>query len=67
MTQQQQTHQAQQTVSNPSDDTTPRPGGGGLLEQAQGYANAARRARENCKNGEDAEQELLRRRNQSGQ
>lgn len=52
--------------SNDSDDTA-EPGGSGLLRQARGFANAARQARDNCQTGEEAENELRRRRNRSGQ
>jgi hypothetical protein len=38
-----------------------------LLQQAAGYADVARQARANCQRGADAEQELGRRRNRSGQ
>lgn len=41
--------------------------GGSLLEQAQGFAQVAREAVQDCQRGTDAAKELLRRRNQSGQ
>ena len=42
-------------------------GGGDLRQQAAAYANIAREARDDCQRGADAEQELHRRRNRSGQ
>jgi hypothetical protein len=44
-----------------------RPGGANLAEQARKYAEVARRAREQCQSGRTAEEELLNRRNRSGQ
>ena len=38
-----------------------------LLEQARGFAGAARQAVSDCKRGEEAIKELERRRNRSGQ
>jgi hypothetical protein len=38
-----------------------------LLAQAQGYAQVARQAYDECERGADAERELDRRRNRSGQ
>ncbi len=40
---------------------------GDLRQQAAAYANIAREARDDCQRGADAEQELQRRRNRSGQ
>lgn len=42
-------------------------GGDDLRQQAAAYANIARQARDDCQRGADAEQELHRRRNRSGQ
>ena len=46
--------------SDPFEENT-----GGLQQQAEAYARIAREARENC--DQDAERELQRRRNRSGQ
>ena len=62
---QQKTHQ--KTSPPSTEDMPPQPEGGGLLRQAKGYGDAARRARENCSRDEAAEKELMRRRNKSGQ
>lgn len=40
---------------------------GDLRQQAASYANIARQARDDCQRGADAEKELERRRNRSGQ
>jgi hypothetical protein len=40
---------------------------GDLRQQAAAYANIAREAHDDCQRGADAEQELARRRNRSGQ
>jgi hypothetical protein len=37
------------------------------MQQARGYGNVARRSRENCQQGQAAEQELHKRRNRSGE
>jgi hypothetical protein len=42
-------------------------GSGGLSQQASQYANVARHARDECHKGQQAEKELQRRRNKSGQ
>ncbi len=55
------------SASDPSEDDSALPDGGGLLNQAKGFGNAARAARENCVRGEAAERELMHRRNRSGQ
>lgn len=61
-----QDQQAKKQVEHPG--SGPEDGGPNkLMQQAEGHANAARRARENCKTGAEAEQELQRRRNTSGQ
>lgn len=41
--------------------------GSPLLEQAQGFAQAARDAMNDCQRGEEAVREMQRRRNRSGQ
>lgn len=43
------------------------PASGGLLEQARGWGDVARAAYDDCEKGSDAEAELHRRRNQSGE
>jgi hypothetical protein len=48
-------------------DEGPGEGGGGLLEQAAAFAAVAREAHADCEKGKAAEQQLLRRRNRSGQ
>ena len=45
----------------------PESGGNSLANQAAAYAQVAREALENCERGIDAERELHRRRNRSGQ
>ena len=61
------TRQTQNQTPGSGDDTPDAPGGGGLMGQAQGYADVARKARENCQQGRAAEKELQKRRNRSGQ
>lgn len=61
------TRQTHNQTPGSGDDTPASPGGAGLMGQAQGYANVARQARENCQHGHAAEQELHKRRNRSGQ
>lgn len=63
----QQTQQRKQHPPTSQGDAPAAPGGAGLLQQSQGYANAARRAREKCQRGHAAEEELRNRRNRSGQ
>ncbi len=43
------------------------PSAGNLLEQARGWGEVAREAYDDCEKGKDAEAELHRRRNRSGQ
>ena len=64
---QHQTQQRKKHSPEVSADAPSEPGGSNLAAQASGYANAARRARENCQHGHAAEQELRNRRNRSGQ
>jgi hypothetical protein len=49
------------------DEAPAGPGGSSLAQQARGYAEVARRAREKCQHGHAAEQELHQRRNPPGQ
>ncbi|MCO6456009.1 MAG: hypothetical protein J5I93_11985 [Pirellulaceae bacterium] len=62
--------QRQQTRTTPpeasgGDPLQPQPGN--LREQAAAFARIAREAHADCERGADAEQQLQRRRNQSGQ
>ncbi len=63
----QQTRQTTQRPAETDADSAAAPGGSNLVDQARGYANTARRARENCQRGHAAERELRNRRNRSGQ
>ena len=52
-------------TGGPGDSTGPS--SGSLLEQARGWGEVAREAYDDCEKGRDAEAELHRRRNRSGQ
>ena len=54
-----------QTADGPGDHTPDEESS--LLQQAAAWGGVARQAREDCEKGAEAEQELLRRRNRSGQ
>ena len=64
---QQRTRQRIQDPVAGSGDAPVAPGGAGLMQQARGYGNVARRSRQNCQQGHAAEQELHKRRNRSGE
>jgi len=57
----QETETAQPGGDSPADGPSP------LLQQAAAYANVAREALQDCQRDGEAEQELIRRRNRSGQ
>ena len=50
-----------------SDEAPPALGSSGLLGQARGFAKVAREARDNCQQHHSAEEQVRRRRNQSGE
>ena len=53
--------------AEPSESALESGGPSPLLQQAQAWANVAREANDECVRGEEAERELLARRNESGQ
>ncbi len=57
----------QETEVVESGSGPPADGPSPLLQQAAEYAKVAREALEDCQRGAEAEQELLKRRNRSGQ
>ncbi|HUG92610.1 MAG TPA: hypothetical protein VML55_17350 [Planctomycetaceae bacterium] len=62
----QRLHQ-QDPLQAPIEHDTTSPAAGGLLQQAQAFAQVAREALDACHRGAEAERELHRRRNRSGQ
>jgi hypothetical protein len=66
MMEKQRTRQSNEPPAAAAEGPAP-PGGSSLAQQAHGYAEAARRARAQCQQGQAAEQELHKRRNRSGQ